>query len=327
MDNTLQQLCDLQLENEEYVRNTKLMAGEEYVKIGALLCTSSGFRPDIEIIKSCKDILKQKTKKFSDFHGSLGTLLSMKMSIAQSPGSYIDGIVSIYNKIIEGKIFSSYTYILTAMIINDRCLAGDIDADAITAKTFTAFKELTKGNPFSDEWYIPYLALTVTEDRDLDSMIKEINDSYKVIKKDHRLPGEIAMSAGILLTSSPKPVEEKAADFCNLYEAIKKHKCHTSTSKAMSIYTTYVDLNEDRDTLINSIVEVNEYFKGKKGYGMLSGTDDLRKSLAASLVLKYYMKSASDQSTSIISAIITEEVLYIAIAAYMLIIAPITFQS
>ncbi|MCR5774546.1 MAG: DUF4003 domain-containing protein [Lachnospiraceae bacterium] len=318
MDNTLQQLCDLQLSNEEYVKDFRLMDSEEFVKIGALLCTSAGFKPNIEIIKSCKEIIKQKTKKLSDFQGSLGSVLSMKMSISQSPESYIDGVISIYDKIIKGKIFSGSSYIVTAMNIYDRYLSGNIDTDAVTAKTLTAFEELTKGNPFSDEWYLPNLALIINEDKDLDSLIKEIKDSCNVIKKDRHLPGDIAMTTGILLASSPKPTEDKANDYCDLYEALKKQKCLTFSSRGRSIYAMFVDLDEDRDTLINNIVEVSEFFKGKKGYGVFSGTDDLRKSVAASLVLQNYMKSASDQSTSVLSAIAIEEVISALMATVVL---------
>ncbi len=327
MDNSLQQLCDLQLENEGYVRNSKIVGGEEFVKLGALLYTSDNLKPDIEKIRSCKDILKERTKKLSDFQGSLLPLLVMKMSLAEDPGSYIDGIISIYNKFIEGKVFSSLSYVVTAMTIYDRCIAGQMDINTVTSKTISDYEKWTKGKIFSDEWDLPYMALMVTCNKDLDNTIKEINESYKLLKKEHHFPGEIAQPSSFLLTLSPKAPEDKVRDFCDLYEALKKQKCHISSSKEMSIYALLVDINEDKETLANSIAEVSEYFKGKKGYGMLSGTDNLRKSLAASLVLQNRMRSSSDESMAIMSTIVVEEVIYSMIITYFMICNSIVLMS
>jgi len=202
-----------------------------------------------------------------------------------------------------------------------------MDINTVTAKTISDYQKWTKGKIFSDEWDLPYMALMVTCNKDLDSVTKEINESYNLLKKDHHIPGEIAQPTSFLLTLSPKPAEEKVKDFCDLYEALKKQKCHISSSKEMSIYALFADLNEDRDTLVNSIAEVCEYFKGKKGYGMLSGTDNLRKSLAASLVLQNFMKSSSDESLAVMSTVVIEEVIYSLIITYFLIYNSIIMMS
>ncbi len=317
MDNSLQQLCNLHLKNEEFIRESKIMPGEEFIKLGALLCTSYGFRPNMEKMNICKEILKKKTKKLSDFQGSVGSLVTMKMSMAQNPESYIDGVISIYNKFIEGKILSSISYVVTAMTIYDRCLANDMDIATVTAKTIATYEELTKGKIISDEWILPHLALMVTENLDLDNAIREINESSKILKKEHHFPGEIAITAAIFLTFSPKPVEDKVNDFCDLYEALKERKCHISSSKAISMYALFVDLKEDRDTLINNIEEVNEFLKGKKGYGKLFGTNNFGRIMAASLVLQNCTKSSA-QSASIISTIVVEEFISLVLATIIL---------
>ncbi len=317
MDKNLQRLCETQLENEENVRNCKNMRSEDFVKLGALLFTSNGIKPDIEKIQSCREIFKQKTKKVSEFE-ELESIIIIKMSMAQDPESYIDGAVSVYNKIIEGKIFTSVCYAVTAITIYEHCLANGMDTDAVIAKTFSDFKKLAKGNPFEDEWNMYYLALMITEGIDFENSMKDIEESYKLLRKDWNFPGEIAKPTALLLTFSSKTVEDKVNILGNLFEALKKQKCNISSSKATAIYAMFVDLDEDRDTLVNNIAEVSEYFKDKKNYGMLSTSDVLRKGIAASLVLQNCEKSDSDQSVSIISAVVVEELISMLAAAIIL---------
>ncbi len=318
MDNTLQQLCDIQLENEGCIRDAKVMDSEEFVKLGALLCTLGGFKPDVEKIKACKELLKQKSKKASEFQGLTRSVVMIKMSIAQDPESYIDGVISIYNKIIKGKIFSSSAYVITAMTIYDHCLIRGMDIDTATDRTIEAWEKWDKGKLPAEEWDMPYVALMVINGRDFDDAMQEIMESYTMLKKDRHLPAETAKATAILLLSSPKSTEDKVNDFCDLYEALKKHKCHTSSARGMSIYAMFLDIKEDRDDLVDHIAEVSEYFKGNKGYGMLSGTDDLRKSLAASLVLQSCVTSVSDQSAAIMSVMVTEEIIYLLMITYFM---------
>ncbi len=318
MDNTLQQLCERQLENEECIRAAKMMDSEEFVKLGALLYTLGGFKPDVEKLKSCKELLKQKSKKLSEFQGLTRSIVMIKMSMAQDPESYIDGVISIYEKIIKGKFFSSSAYVLTAMTIYDHCLTMDMDIDTVTEKTLAAWEKWDKGKLTAEEWDMPYVALMVINGRDFDDAMQEINESYKILKKDRHLPAETAKATAFLLLSSSKSVEDKANDFCNLYESLKKQKCHVSSARGMSIYALFLGLNEDRDNLISHIAETSEFFKGKKGYGKLSGTDDLRKSLAASLVLQSCLTSASDQSATIMSVMVTEEIIYLLLITYFM---------
>jgi len=318
MDNTLQQLCELQLKNEECIRNAKVMDAEEFVKLGALLCTLGGFNPDVEKIKACEELLKQKSKKAAEFHGLTRSMIMIKMSIAQDPESYIDGVISIYQKIIKGKIFSSSAYVITAMTIYDHCLIRNMDIDTVTDKTIEAWKIWDKGKLPAEEWDMPYVALMVINGRDFDNAMQEIMESYEILKKDRHLPAETAKATSILLLSSPKSTEEKTNNFCDLYEALKKQKCHTSSARGMSIYAMFLDLNEDRDDLINNIAEVSEFFKSKKGYGMFSGTDDIRKSLAASLVLQSCLTSVSEESAAIMSVLVTEEIIYLLFITYFM---------
>ena len=312
MDQKLQDRCNLQIENEQIVRKAGILQFEELAKLGALFYTAEGRTADKENIKQSRDILKQKTGIFSNFRGNLEFAIRVRMSLEANPEAYIDRIISIYNKLKEGRILPGEILTMTAMTIYEQ--SKDQNVDQIITETREAYARIKQAHKFlTDESDMSFVALMVMSGKDVDKTIDEVEKIYLTLKEKYRLHPGAVQAAALVLAMSNKPTEQKVTDFVELYENLRADKHGTSKGKAMSIYAAFADLEIPRDIIIQEIGEVENWLKQQKGYGVLSTSSDVRRVMAATLVLQHHeadsLASVNTGASTVISQVIAEEVI------------------
>lgn len=312
MDQKLQDRCNLQIKNEQIVRKAGILQFEELAKLGALFYTAEGRTADREKIKQSRDILKQKTGIFSNFRGNLEFAIRVRMSLEANPEAYIDRIISIYNKLKEGRILPGEILTMTAMTIYEQ--SKDQNVDQIITETREAYARIKQAHKFlTDESDMSFVALMVMSGRDVDKTIDEVEKIYLTLKEKYRLHPGAVQAAALVLAMSNKPTEQKVTDFVELYENLRADKHGTSKGKAMSIYAAFADLEIPRDIIIQEIGEVENWLKQQKGYGVLSTSSDVRRVMAATLVLQHHeadsLASVNTGASTVISQVIAEEVI------------------
>ena len=84
----------------------------------------------------------------------------------------------------------------------------------------------------------------------------------------------------------------------------------------MTIYATYADLDVNRAKIVAEIGEVDEWLKGKKGYGALGVGANIRRLIAAMLVLEDYQEenTAMVSTTNAVAQAVIEELVLILIS-------------
>jgi hypothetical protein len=112
---------------------------------------------------------------------------------------------------------------------------------------------------------------------------------------------------------SKKPVEQKVENFIGLYKALKEAKHATSKQKVMSVYAAFADLDISRELLVEEIGEAEEWLRQQKGYGLLSSSD-VRRVMAATLVLQYHGEQGTvavqTEASAVASQVIAEDVIF-----------------
>ena len=282
--------CSLQVENEQIVRNVGKLQMEELAKMGALFYTARNRHADGDKIKECKEILKRKAGIFSNFRGNLEFAIRVRMSLETNPEVYIDHVMSIYRKLVEGRKLPGEILAMTAMTIYEQSNGQNIDQ--IITDTREAYAEIKQKHKFlSDESDMSFIALMVMCGKDVQKTLDEVEELYLALKDR---------------------VSEKVDDFVTFYQKLKEAKHHTSKGKAMSIYGAFADLDIPRETLLKEIGEVDDWLKQQKGYGILYNSD-IRRTMAATLVLQYHeaekLTSYTTQAASVVSQVIAEEVI------------------
>ena len=326
MTRSLQELCELQIENEKIVRKASFLELDDIIKISALFYTAKKIAPDVEKIRACKAILKTKTGIFSNFRGLLQFAIQVKMSVSPDPEAYLDAVLAIYKKLAEGRILPGEIFAMAAMTIYD--MSGDRDVDSVIATVREAYARIKQKHKFlTDENDMSFIAMMVLSGRDVDQALEEVEMLYANLKERFSIPSDTAQSAALVLSMSRKPVEQKVESFISFYKALKEVKHATSKEKAMSVYAAFTDLDVPRELLVNEIGEADEWLKHQKGYGFLSSSD-VRRVMAAALVLQQHELQtavpAHTEVATVVSQLIAEEVIFMMI---MLIVISVSVST
>ena len=311
MNQQLQRLCELQAENEAVVRKAAILELEELAKMGALFYTAKGRTADAEKIKECKAILKRKTGIFSNFRGYLQYAIQVKMSLETDPEAWLDSVMDIYHKLVEGRKLPGEILAMTAITIYEQGRGQDLDR--VIAQTREAYAAIKQAHKFlTDETDMSFVALMVLCGKDVNRTIAEVEELYLALKDRYRMPSDTAQAAALVLAMSEKPSAQKVEDFVGLFEALKAAKHATSKGKPMSIYAAFADVEAPRDELVEEIGEVEAFLKKQKGYGVFSDAD-VRRVMAATLVLQQRETASADRNgataASVVSQVLAEEVI------------------
>ncbi len=326
MNSQLQRLCELQIENEQIVRKASLLELEEIAKMGALFYTVKGWQAEADKIKSCKEILKRKTGIFSNFRGFLQYAIQVKMSLEADPEAWLDDVMSIYHRLVEGRKLPGEILAMTAITIHEQGRGQDIDK--VIADTKDAYAAIKKAHRFlTDESDMSFIALMVMCGKDVGKTVEEVETLYLALKDRFRMPSDTAQAAALVLSMSEKPTDEKVEAYVSLYEALKAAKHGTSKGKPMSIYAAFVDTDVPLDEIVAEISEADDWLKGQKGYGFLSNSD-VRRVMAATLVLRQHEADKTPQIgtevASVVSQVLAEDIV---VTIIMLIVISISVSS
>ena len=102
MKESLLQRCETQVRNEEVMRKAGVFEYEIVHKLCAMMHVNAGREIDIERIKDCNRILKEKAGILSNFRGTLQRIVVVKMSLADDPAKYMDDVMDVYGQLKDG---------------------------------------------------------------------------------------------------------------------------------------------------------------------------------------------------------------------------------
>ena len=312
MNQSLRDLCELQIENERIIRGVSFLEDGNVIKVGALFYTMGKATADPEKIRASKEILKRKTGIFSNFRGLLKFAIQVKMASEPDPEAYLDHVLEIYDKLAAGRILPGEILAMTAMTVYDQLDGRDADSAVATIKeVYARIKQ--KHRFLTDENDLSYIAMMVLSGKNVDQTVEEVESLYAALKERFRIPSDTAQSVALILSMSKKPVEQKAENYIGLYKALKEAKHATSKQKVMSVYAAFADLDISRDLLVEEIGEAEEWLRQQKGYGLLSSSD-VRRVMAATLVLQHHGETGTvavhTEASTVASQVIAEEVIF-----------------
>lgn len=157
----------------------------------------------------------------------------------------------------------------------------------------------------------------IMEGIDPDQAAKDEEELYGILK-DNYLPGsDTPQSVAMVLALSKKPAQQKVQDFIDLFDACKEAGHATGKNKAMTIYTTYADIDANRNEIVEDIGKVDEWLKRQKGYGALGVGASIRRLFAATIVLEDHERgnaAAVSGTANAVAQAVVEEMLMILIS-------------
>ena len=315
MRQSLQERCEAQIRNEAALRKGHPLEFESLIKLAALMYSNAGREVDSEQVGECKRILKDEVGFFSNFRGHMQYLVQVKMSLADDPRAYLEGVLGVYEQLKAELFLPGELVAMAAMTIYENCPPEALEE--VVAKTREAYAMIKEQHRFlTGEEDMALIALMVMAGIDPSQAAAKAEELYAILKGSF-LPGsDTPQAAAMILALTDRPAEQKAEEYLGMFDACKKAGHATSKDKAAAIYAAFEGLDADRAELVAEIGEVDDWLKRQKGYGPFGTGASIRRLFAATHVLEDRQESTAaivSGTTSAVAQAIVEELLIILI--------------
>ena len=326
MRESLKRRCDLQIQNEACVRKAARFEYDEVSKLAALIITSKGAVADEARIRDCRALLKKQAGIFSNWRGIMNTVVLAKMSLADDPLSYFEGVQGVYEMLTAKTLFKSEYQSMCAMMIYELC--QEERRDEVCAKTIEQYQAARKAHPFlTGHEDLSVIALMVLAGLDPAEMLARAEECFELLKPLLNLHPETRQMTSNILALSDKPSSEKVEILNSLHEGLTEAKHPLSKNRTISILAAYVDVEARRKDLIDEICEVDDYLKGQKGYGILGVGKSFRRLMASVMVLFDHDDDVASQSALASGTAIVEVVAEQIVEAIIMLIVIMSVQN
>ena len=285
MNSELEKKLELFVENKQTIEKAYSFEYNLNYLISSLLLTGMDKVADIEKITEARKILSTKASVFSSLRNNMEMVIITKMSLSNNPEGYIDDVIEVYNKILGKRIVEYYSFVLAALTIVD--LGKKSDADRIIAKSWNIIDRMKKEHPIlADEYDITFTILLAMTDKDIDTIISEMEQCYTYIKKTLKINADSNSIQSLceLIILSDGDLTEKCDKAKVIFDAFKDRKMKYGSYYEFASIGALIGLDVPTDELVDTIIEVADEMKKNKGFGSLSLENRTRLMFAAMLV-------------------------------------------
>ena len=314
MKESIKNKVDLLISNKEKIEK-EFKWGYSLMNIAAaLVFTGENREVDIERLKESKQILKSNAGVFSSFRSYSEAVIVSKMANSPDPAQYIKDVMAVYEKLKKSSLSDNSYLVQGAICIYE---AGKMyEAEAIATKFWDIYKKMGKKHPFlTSSEDIVFVVLLAMTDKSVDEIVNEIEECYTYMRKDVMLNvgNNEYQGLGEILALTDGDIKEKGDKVTELYKTILAHgvKWGKEYNEFASL-GLLIDLGVDNDTIVNEILEVNEYLKNSKGFTGWTLDNKQRLMFSAMLVGDDYGKGRNMMSSSAINStvamVIAEEI-------------------
>ena len=305
MDANLERICRTYVSNRDAIHKSSLMSYSMMADAGALMYTSAKKPADTATVKMCGKIIKQHVGGLSNMRGHMRLPVMVKMSLHDDPERYFNYLLSVYQKLTESKVFRSEYLVLAAMAIADNCDATQVD-EAVQ-KTYALHRTMREDHPvITESADLTMAAVLATAPIDASSCLDEAERCYALLKDEHfKLAKDTVQAVSHVLALSPLPAEEKCQRFLRLRQMMKDAGHRIGNGRELAILAALVDIDVPDEELISQIGEVDSWLKTQRGFGAMGTGAQLRRMIAATLVLEGNDRAAVGTSATLGASLAT----------------------
>ena len=302
MKDPLNALCDNFIENRDRIRSG---FGWEYsyiYPVCAAIFTNKRQTVNIEQMKECRDILKEKTGIFSNFRGMIQLIVISMMAADNAPERKLENALEVYSELKEHFWRSLYLPIVSLVVAD---MADPREYADIAARTKRIYTLMKKEHPFltSDEDSV-FAALLALSERGDEEIVSETEACFDILKEKF-ISRNAVQSLSHVLAIGEGSAEDKCRRTIELYNGLKEAGCKYGTGYELATLGVPALLPEDLDTVIGDIKEADKFLSKQKGYGFLGCGKHQRLMHAAMLVSGAYIGDSGNimDSAAISSAV------------------------
>jgi hypothetical protein len=287
MNETLVKRCELFVENYQKMRDGFKWETNLLLPLISMIYTGENSEIDTEYIKHCKTVIRQNAGVFSSFRSTTHLVAAAMISLEENPEEFFTKVQAAYRALKDEKFHGSDYLVIAALSIakeSEPYRYGDI---AVRAREF--YDLMKRDHPFltssSDYTYAVMLALSGL---DAHKVMQEAENCYRFLKIDFH-SSDAVQSLAHVLSIGEEPAGDKCARVISIYDELRQRKNKFNVHTGLAALGVIALINGDVRKVAEDIIEVSEYLKTRKGFGIFSISKDQRLMLSSGLVSYDYV--------------------------------------
>ena len=250
--------------------------------MGAFILTAVGKSADAARLSECKDIIKSQFGPLSEFRQNMELPLIVKMSIADSPKDYINGVSAAYDKLSENYKAGDELRLVAAMVLYDNL--GDVDMGEMCSKTEDIFSLMNNEKSLlTDQSYLSFAVLLAMQSEDANAAVKDMKECFGILHEENKLSKKEAMMISAILALKNGSAVDKCKSFVGLNDRLKDEKLAIK-GQQKTILSVLCEGDTDIDKTVNMIKENEEALKSIKAFNKVLGIDGSTRKMFAAAV-------------------------------------------
>lgn len=261
---TLQKRCDLFINNRDIIKSAFKWESAYIYPLCASIISSKGKLANVEKMKTCLDLLKQKTGIFSNFRGTSKMATVTMLSFSKFPEKQIEDVLIVYNEL--KKVFFRSEYLsITAVLVTE--FAKPHHYVQIVQNIRNIYNRMKDAHPFlTSSEDITFAALLALSNLDNFYIEKEIEGCYEILKSSFFSKNAV-QSLSHVLALGKGYAEQKCNKVMDIYNSLKNHGYKYGTNYELATLGVLALLDVNIEILVEDMIKVDNFLKKQKGFG------------------------------------------------------------
>lgn len=317
MNYSLLQRCELFIANRDTMKDNFKWDSGMYHPLVASLYTEQGLNVDSQKIKNCKETIKKNTGFFSEFRATAHLALAALLSLQVQPEGKFQETLRAYEAL--KKEFRSSAYLpLSAFFM--AVMLETPAFDSVVRQAKDVFLRMKKEHPFltsgEDCGFAVMLAMSEITPS---AAIIEMEKCYSILKSRFTI-GNALQTLSHTLTLGGDSAQSKCDRVIRIFDLLRENNCKYGTGAELAVLGVLAISGADSSAIVRDITDVNQYFLGQKGFGML-GTGNAQRLMYAAILVSQENKQNSPNAlglatvNSVTSLLIAEQAAIAAVIA------------
>ncbi|MBQ0065268.1 MAG: DUF4003 family protein [Firmicutes bacterium] len=310
------------VQNGQAVSDAYFLEDSRMTRVSAAIFLEGNKRVETQEIKAMKELLAENTGIFSNFRGYVRLPIHCMLANTRDPEYTLKQAIDAYNVFKDYFTFRTYLPIASVRMAMEK---NPAQFRSIAQRTKEIYKMLNKAHPFltdeSDELTCSILAST---DLSVEEAVERTLEAYDTLKEYHfgiLSSGDALFTIAQIIAASKKDIPFCVQKVNAIYQKAKEDHHRFDSGYQLSIIVALAILEEDIDSLLADIYDVDEYLSTQKHYGGLLGfSKPTRMTHAALIVASDRAKTFEGATVAIqatISAIILETIILASVVSTM----------
>ena len=294
MKNKVLELCEKFIENRDTVRSAFKWENSYLYPVCAAIFLDSEKNADVQAMKNCDALLKDKVSVFSNFRGISKIVTLSMLSADENPEARLDNTLRMYACL--KKHFFSDNYLTLAAITLSGIVPKE-NFDAVALRTREIYDLVKKSHPFltsyEDSVFSSLLALSEQKNGDI---ITESERCYKALKGEFFSSNAVQSLSHVLALCDGK-ADEKCSRTVNLFKLLKENGMKYGTDFELATLGVLAMLPVSPEETVELMKTADDYLATQKGYGFWGSFGKQQRLMHAAMIVTSDRIGGSDASS------------------------------